>query len=61
MVLTVTSGNPLHRQADAERVTAGRVIWFNNFRLMHRLGRKPPAEYGADYYASLAQQPAGDR
>jgi putative transposase len=52
---------PLRRLADIELVTAEWVSWFNRSRLMHRLGRKPPVEYEADYYANLTQQPAGDR
>ncbi|MTE17523.1 hypothetical protein GLP40_32910 [Nocardia sp. CT2-14] len=52
---------PLHRLADVELITADWVSWFNRSRLMHRLGRKPPVEYEADYYALHAEQPAGDR
>ncbi len=44
---------------DVELLTADWVGWFNNARLMHRLGRKPPVEFQADYYADLTQQPAG--
>ena len=51
----------LNRLADVELVTADWVAWFNQSRLMHRLGRKPPIEYEADYYALHAEQPAGDR
>jgi hypothetical protein len=32
-----------------ERATAAWVHWYRTSRLMHRLGRRPPAE--ADYYA----------
>jgi putative transposase len=52
---------PLHRLADVETLTADWVAWFNRSRLMHRLGRIPPVEYEADYYAHRAEQPAGDR
>lgn len=52
---------PLHRIADVELLTADWVSWFNQSRLMHRLARKPPIEYEADYYADLTQQPAGVR
>jgi putative transposase len=52
---------PLHRLADVEQLTCEWVTWYNESRLMHRLGRKPPAEYEADYCANLTQQPAGDR
>ncbi|WP_429428343.1 IS3 family transposase [Nocardia sp. GAS34] len=52
---------PLHRLADVEQLTHEWVSWFNESRLMHRLGRKPPIEYEADYYAALTEQPVGDR
>ncbi|MCX0272892.1 IS3 family transposase [Nocardia zapadnayensis] len=52
---------PLNRVADVELLTADWVGWFNKSRLMHRLGRTPPVEYEADYYASCSEQPAGDR
>ncbi|WP_040698651.1 integrase core domain-containing protein, partial [Nocardia vinacea] len=52
---------PLTRLADVEMLTADWVAWFNESRLMHRLGRKPPVEYEADYYAHRAGKPAGDR
>jgi putative transposase len=52
---------PLRRLADVEALTADWVTWYNSSRLMHRLGRKPPVEYEADYYAHHAKQPAGDR
>jgi putative transposase len=34
-----------------ETATANWVHWYNNRRLMHRLGRRPPAEAEAEYYA----------
>lgn len=43
---------PLQRLADLEEVTAAWVHWFNNHRLMHRLGRIPPAEYETNYHAT---------
>lgn len=52
---------PLSRLADVELLTADWVGWYNTSRLMHRLDRKPPVEYEADYYANCFQQPAGDR
>lgn len=52
---------PLHRLADVELLTHEWVSWFNNSRLMHRLGRRPPIEYKADYYSTCSEQPAGDR
>ncbi|MEV0032577.1 IS3 family transposase [Nocardia sp. NPDC050793] len=52
---------PLNRLADVELLTHEWVSWFNHSRLMHRLGRRPPVEYEADYYSTCAEQPAGDR
>jgi putative transposase len=43
---------PLATLADLEEVTSAWVVWYNNDRLMHRLGRRPPAEAEADYYAT---------
>ena len=34
-----------------ETATADWVHWFNTSRLLHRLGRRPPAEAEAEYYA----------
>ncbi len=43
---------PLVALADLESATSAWVAaWYNNDRLMHRLGRCPPAEAEADYYA----------
>jgi len=39
--------------ADLENITATWVAWYNGSRLMHRLGRRPPAEAEAEYYARL--------
>jgi len=33
-----------------EAITAAWVHWYNTARLMHRLGRRPPAEAEAEYY-----------
>jgi putative transposase len=33
-------------------ITADWVHWYNHARLMHHLGRRPPAEAEADYYAT---------
>ncbi|WP_101468912.1 IS3 family transposase [Nocardia fluminea] len=52
---------PLHRLADVEQLTCDWADWYNRSRLMHRLGRKPPVEYEADYYATVSQQRVGDR
>jgi putative transposase len=41
----------LRAAIDVERATAGWVHWYNTARLMHRLGRRPPAEAEADHYA----------
>lgn len=50
---------PLHRLSDLEEATAAWVHWYNNHRLMHRLGRTPPVEYEALYHAKLRDgQPA---
>lgn len=43
---------PLTTLADLEETTSAWVHWYNNDRLMHRLGRRPPAEAEADYYAT---------
>jgi putative transposase len=43
-----------------EIATAEWCHWFNNYRLLHRLGRRPPAEAEAQYYAQHhADQPVG--
>ena len=36
---------------EVETATADWVHWFNNHRLLHRLGRRPPAEIEAEHYA----------
>ena len=38
--------------ADLEQATSAWVSWYNTDRLMHRLGRRPPAEAEADHYAT---------
>ena len=45
---------PLATLADLEESTWAWVHWYNTSRLMHRLGRRPPAEAEAeaDYYAT---------
>jgi putative transposase len=52
---------PLRNASDVEHLTADWVDWYNNHRLMHRLGRMPPAEYEASYYTGRTGQPAGIR
>ena len=41
---------PLEILADVEQITSAWVWWYNTSRLMHRLGRRPPAEAEARYY-----------
>jgi putative transposase len=41
---------PLETLADLEEITSAWVHWYNTCRLMHRLGRRPPAEAEAQYY-----------
>ena len=41
---------PIRTLADLEEVTSAWVHWYNTARLMHRLGRRPPAEAEAEYY-----------
>ena len=45
---------PLLTLADLEQITSEWVHWYNTSRLMHRLGRIPPAEAETAYYASLS-------
>ena len=41
-------------------ITADWVHWYNTGRLMHHLGRIPPVEAEANYYAQARDgQPAG--
>jgi putative transposase len=50
---------PLRTLADLDDITSAWVHWYNTSRLMHRLGRRPPAEAEADYYAhNRDSQPA---
>ena len=41
---------PVRALADLEEITSAWVHWYNTARLMHRLGRRPPAEAEAGYY-----------
>jgi putative transposase len=41
---------PVRSLADLEEITSAWVHWYNTARLMHRLGRRPPAEAEAAYY-----------
>ncbi len=45
---------PLTSLADLEDCTSAWVHWYNTARLMHRLGRRPPAEAEAAYWAAQA-------
>ena len=49
---------PIRTLADLEEATSAWVAWYNNERLMHRLGRKPPAEAEAEYYCQQAKDAA---
>lgn len=44
---------PIHTLTDLENITSLWVAWYNVRRLTHRLGRRPPAEAEAEYYARL--------
>ncbi len=44
---------PVHSLADLEHITAAWISWYNSTRLMHRLGRRPPIEAEAEYYARV--------
>ncbi len=50
---------PLRTLADVETITAAWVHWYNTSRLMHRLGRIPPTEYEAIYYAAQQSDQPG--
>jgi putative transposase len=53
---------PLRRLADVELITDEWVAWFNNHRIMHRLGRTTPAEAETAYYANNpTEQPVGSQ
>lgn len=42
---------PIRTLADLEEATSAWAAWYNAERLMHRLGRRPPAEAEAQYWA----------
>jgi putative transposase len=44
---------PLRTLADLEDITSAWAHWYNTSRLMHRLGRRPPAEAEAEFYERL--------
>jgi putative transposase len=45
---------PLDRLSDLEMITADWVHWYNSARLMHHLGRIPPAKAEANYHATTS-------
>ena len=52
----------LRNLADVELITADYAAWYNQQRLMHRLGRVPPAEAEAHYYSEhVTDRPAGSQ
>jgi putative transposase len=53
---------PLRHLADVELITAEYVAWYNQQRLMHRLGRVPPAEAEDHYYSEhVTDRPPGSQ
>jgi transposase InsO family protein len=44
---------PVRTLADLEEITSAWVHWYNTARLMHRLGRRPPAEAEAEYWRQV--------
>jgi transposase InsO family protein len=46
---------PITVLADIEEITSAWVAWYNHDRLMHRLGRRPPAEAEASYHTQLPE------
>jgi transposase InsO family protein len=53
---------PFARLSNIEDATSAWVHWYNTARLMHRLGRRPPLEHEADYYAQVSDdQPVAHR
>ena len=52
----------LNTLSDVEYITADYVSWYNQQRLMHRLGRVPPAEAEAQYHSQhVADRPAASQ
>lgn len=47
---------PIATLADLEDATSAWVAWYNHDRLMHRLGRRPPAEAEAQHYTQAPQR-----
>jgi putative transposase len=50
---------PIRGLADLEECTSAWVHWYNASRLMHRLGRRPPAEAEAAWWAAFADPAPG--
>src|SRR5260221_8826816 len=50
---------PVRTLGDLEEITSAWVHWYNTSRLMHRLGRRPPAEAEAGYYTRPEAVTAG--
>jgi putative transposase len=48
---------PLRTLADVEDIPSAWVHWYNTSRLMHCLGRRPPAKAEASYRQQAAAQP----
>ena len=49
---------PLRTVSDVEEVASAWVHWYNTARMLHRLGRIPPTEYEAKYYAAAVRDSA---
>ena len=47
---------PIRTLADLEDITCTWVCWYNESRLMHRLGRRPPTEAEAEHYTRRPRQ-----
>ena len=45
---------PFARLSDIEQATSRWVHWYNQDRLMHHLGRRPPVEHEANHYAQIS-------
>lgn len=52
---------PLNTLSDVEYITAFYVAWYSQPRLMHRLGRVPPAEAEAEAESEHYSQHVTDR
>jgi hypothetical protein len=43
---------PLRTLGDVEKITSAWVHWYNTERIMHRIGRRPPADADAEYWTA---------